>query len=72
MDDYLTDQLNYNYNLLQSSPGSVDTQGVQLSVSILNAMTQLTKDNQQLALNTKLLVQLNDYTNKFSALMGKQ
>jgi hypothetical protein len=72
MDNYITDQLNYNYNLLQNSPGDVNAQSVQLGVSVLNAMVQLTKENAQLALNTKLEEQLNDYTNKFSGIIGRQ
>ncbi|MDB5022480.1 MAG: hypothetical protein JWP78_235 [Mucilaginibacter sp.] len=71
VDNYLTDQLNYNYNLLQSSPDDVNTQNVQYGVSVLNAMTQLTKENEQMALNSKLTAQLNDYTSKFSSIMGK-
>jgi hypothetical protein len=57
---------------LQSSPGDVNGQNVQYGISVLNAMTQLTKDNEQMALNSKLTAQLNDYTNKFSSIMGKQ
>ena len=72
MDNYVTDQLNYNYNLLQNSPGDVNAQNVQLEVSVLNAMAQLTRDNQELALNSKLQAQLIDYSNKFSGIIGKQ
>ncbi len=72
MDSYITDQLDYNYNLMQSSPADVNAQNVQFEVSVLNAMTQLTKENEQMALNSKLTAQLNDYTNKFSSIMGRQ
>jgi len=71
MDDHITDQLAYHYNLMQSSPGDVNTESVQFDLSVLNTITQLTKQNQQLALNTKLQAQLNDYENKFAAIIGK-
>ncbi|MBS1523465.1 MAG: DUF2723 domain-containing protein [Bacteroidetes bacterium] len=72
MDNYITDQLNYDYNLLQASPGDVNTSDVQFEMSVLNAMTQITKDNQELALNTKLQSQLSDYESKFASVIGKQ
>jgi hypothetical protein len=72
VDSYVTDQLNYNYNLMQTSPGDVNAQEVQLGVSVLNGMAELTKDNNQTALNSKLQAQLNDYSNKFSSIVGKQ
>jgi hypothetical protein len=72
VDSYVTDQLNYNYNLLQTSPGDVNAQDVQLGVSVLNGMAELTKDNNQTALNSKLQAQLSDYINKFSSIVGRQ
>jgi len=69
MDDHITDQLAYNYNLMQSSPGDVNADNVQFDLSVLNTIAQLTKQNQQLALNSKLEAQLNDYANKFSAII---
>lgn len=72
MDNYITDQLNYDYNLLQASPGDLNASNVQFEMSVLNAITQVTKENQELALNTKLQVQLSDYENKFAGVIGKQ
>jgi len=72
MEDYIVDQLNYDYNLLQASPGDVNTSNVQFEMSVLNAMTQITKENQELVLNTKLQAQLSDYENKFAGALGKQ
>jgi len=72
MEDYIVDQLNYDYNLLQASPGDVNTSNVQFEISVLNAMTQITKENQELVLNTKLQAQLSDYENKFAGALGKQ
>jgi hypothetical protein len=72
VDNYITDQLDYNYNLLQSSPGDVNTQSVQFGMSVLNGIAGLTKDNEQAALSSKLQAQVNDYSNKFSGIIGKQ
>lgn len=72
MDNYITDQLNYDYNLLQASPGDVNTSDVQFEMSVLNAMTQITKENQELALNSKLQTQLNDYESKFGGIIGSK
>jgi hypothetical protein len=72
MYDYITDQLNYDYNLLQASPGDVNASNVQFEMSVLNAMTQITKENQELTLNTKLQTQLSDYENKFAGILGRK
>jgi hypothetical protein len=72
MDNYIIDQLNYDYNLLQASPADVNGSNVQFEMSVLNAMTQVTKENQELALNTKLQAQLSDYESKFAGVIGKQ
>ncbi|HTK20798.1 MAG TPA: hypothetical protein VL442_14830, partial [Mucilaginibacter sp.] len=72
MDNYIIDQLNYDYNLLHASPGDVNASNVQFEMSVLNAITQITKENQELALNTKLQAQLSDYESKFAGVIGKQ
>jgi len=72
MDNYIIDQLNYDYNLFQASPADLNASNVQFEMSVLNAMTQITKENQELALNTKLQAQLSDYENKFAGVIGKQ
>jgi hypothetical protein len=72
VDNYVTDQLDYNYNLLQNDPDGVNAQNVQFGVSVLNGMADMAKANEQTALNSKLQSQVSDYTNKFSAIMGKQ
>ena len=70
MDNYITDQLNYDYNLLQASPGDVNASNVQFEMSVLNAMTQVTKENRELALNARLQAKLSDYENKFAGILG--
>ncbi|MDB5145580.1 MAG: hypothetical protein JWQ66_4293, partial [Mucilaginibacter sp.] len=47
-------------------------QNVQFGMSVLNGIAGLTKENEQIALNSKLQAQLNDYTSKFSGIIGKQ
>ena len=71
VDSYLTDQLDYNYNMLQNSPDNVNAQDVQFGVSVLNAMAEKTKANDQTELNTKLLAQVKDYSSKFSKVLGQ-
>jgi translation initiation factor IF-1 len=71
IDTYLTDQLNYNYYMLQNDANSVDMHTVQMGLSLLNGMAELVKENHQTALANKLQIQLKDYEGKFSSLMGR-
>jgi hypothetical protein len=68
--NYITDQLDYNYNMLQTSPADVNTDTVQFGMQVLNGLAVLTKDNQQTALNGKLQAQVNSYAGKFSKILG--
>jgi Protein of unknown function (DUF2723) len=70
IDAYIGDQLDYNYSQLQSSPDNVDSRTVQLGLSLLNALDQLTKENHQVALSAKLESQVKDYESKFKSIMG--
>jgi hypothetical protein len=72
VDTYLTDQLNYNYSLLQKDVAEVDTRTVQISLSLLNGISQLAKENNQTAIADKLEKHLKDYEGKFSSILGKQ
>jgi len=72
IDTYLADQLDYNYNLLQNSPDNVDPRTVQLSLSLLNGLNQLAKDNHQAPLAAKLQSQIKDYEGKFASIMGNR
>lgn len=71
LDSYLTDQLDYHYNLAQSSPADVDGQTVQFEMSVLNGIAGLAKENGEAQLNGKLQAQLDDYTKKFSDIMQR-
>ena len=72
IDDYLTDQLDYNYDLLQNHPDDVDTRTVQLGLYLINGISELAKENHQTALSNKLSAQLKDYEGKFSSIVGRQ
>ena len=72
IDNYVADQLDYNYSLLQKDVSSVDQRTVQLGLSLLNALAQATKENHQSALSEKVDKQLKDYESKFAAVVGKQ
>jgi hypothetical protein len=66
----VADQLDYNYNLLQTSPGDVNTSTVQFGMSVLNGLAGMTKANEQAALSSKLQAQVTDYAGKFSKIIG--
>jgi len=71
LNSYLTDQLDYNYNLLQSSPADVNEQNVQYEISVLNGIISLTKEYDDTQLTGKLQAQLDDYTKKFSGIIQR-
>jgi len=71
VDDYVTDQLDYNFYLLQNDTGEVNTDDVHNGLYFLNSMAGITQENHETALNTKLVAQLNDYETKFSALLRR-
>ncbi|MDB5154222.1 MAG: hypothetical protein JWR54_2973 [Mucilaginibacter sp.] len=72
IDTYLTEQLDYNYSLLQKDVSQVDGRAVQIGLSLLNGVSQLAKENHQAAISDKLQKQLKDYESKFSPILGKQ
>jgi prenyltransferase beta subunit len=72
IDNYVVDQLDYNYTLLQKDASSVDVRTVQLGLSLINAVAQASKENHQTAISGKFEKQLKDYEGKFSAVLGKQ
>jgi hypothetical protein len=72
VDAYLKDQLDYNYNVLQKSPESVDMRTVQYGISVLNDMATITKRYQQTSLANSFANQLKDYEGKFSGVLGQR
>jgi hypothetical protein len=71
LDNYLADQLNYNYYLLQNNPSQVDLNIVQYGVYALNQMATVTNEGHQTELNTKLIAQVADYENKFGNVLKR-
>jgi len=69
VDGYITDQLDYNYNLMQNQQGSLDVRTVQISMSLLNAMVDTLKQNNEAVLSAQLLTKFNDYRTKFAPLV---
>jgi hypothetical protein len=72
VDNYITDQLDYNYYLLQNSSGNLNVRDIQYGASFLNGMIAMTTENHQTALNNKLKAQLKDYETKFSSILRQQ
>jgi hypothetical protein len=70
VDRYLTDQLNYNYNLYQSNSSAINPRDVSFSIQLIGAMSDFAKDNHQTALYNKLQAQVKGYETKFAALIG--
>jgi hypothetical protein len=72
VDNFITDQLDYNYALLQKNDNeAVDARTVQFGVQLLNGMVDTVKNKHQDALGNQLQLQLKDYENKFAVLGGK-
>ncbi|MDB5132640.1 MAG: hypothetical protein JWR02_2389 [Mucilaginibacter sp.] len=71
VDDFITDQLDYNYTLLQNNRENIDDRTVQFGIQLLNGMADTTKNSNQTELSNKLKSQLIDYGNKFAALQGR-
>jgi len=72
IDDYITDQLDYYYNLVKNNNNeAVDPRTVQLGMQILNGMADTTKSSRQDELSRQLQAQLKDYEGKFAVLEGK-
>jgi hypothetical protein len=72
VDNYIVDQLDYNYYLMQSNPGDLNTRDVQYGISFINGLESLTDQNHQAALTIKLKAQLKDYEGKFGSVLQRQ
>ncbi|MDN3579834.1 glycosyltransferase family 117 protein [Mucilaginibacter flavus] len=70
--NYLTDQLDYNYHLLQDNPAAIDSNTVQFQLYVLNGLAQTTKAYQETALSKQYQSQLDDYGNKFAVLLNRE
>jgi hypothetical protein len=67
--NFISDQLDYNYDLLQNNKLNIDTRTVQLGVQLLNGMADTTRNNNEMELSKQLQARLKDYSNKFAVLM---
>jgi len=72
IDDYLTDQLDYNYYLLQNNSGQINPDDIDVGIQILAALAQFTKDGHQTQLSDKLTAQYKDYAGKFAGVLGQR
>ncbi|ASU33198.1 glycosyltransferase family 117 protein [Mucilaginibacter xinganensis] len=72
VNNYIVDQLDYNYYLLKDNNSALDLRNVQYGVSFINAMVGITADNHQTALSAKLSAELKDYSNKFAPVLQRQ
>jgi hypothetical protein len=72
VDNYVTDQLDYNYYLMQNNSGDFSARDVQYGISFINGMTSIAGENHQTALSNKLKAQMKDYESKFSSIMQRQ
>jgi hypothetical protein len=70
VDGYITDQLDYNYHLLQNDADNMNAREVKYNISFLNNLVNITKDHHQTILNDKLIAQLNDYESKFKSILN--
>ncbi|MDB5111566.1 MAG: hypothetical protein JWR67_2680 [Mucilaginibacter sp.] len=70
VDGYITDQLDYNYHLLQNDADTMNIRNVKYNISFLNNLVNITKDHHQTMLNDKLVAQLNDYESKFKSILN--
>jgi len=72
VDDYVTDQLDYNYGQLKNNNNeALDGRTIQLGMQLLNGMADSAKNSNQLQLSNSLAAQLKDYENKFAVLEGR-
>jgi len=72
IDDYLTDQLDYNYYQLQNGGDQLDPRTVNIGVQLIGALSDFTKDAHQTALYNKLNAQYKDYQTKFANVLSRQ
>jgi hypothetical protein len=70
IDDYVVDQLDYNYNVLEKNGDGLNVQEIQYGVPLINSMANLAKQYQQTALSNKFAAQLKDYETKFAGVIG--
>ena len=71
IDDYLTNQLDYNYYLLQNNSAQLNPRDITLGVRLIGALIGFTKDAHQTTLSNKLAAQYKDYADKFANILSQ-
>lgn len=69
VNNFIKDQLDYNYQLLTDNNAGLDVRTVQLGVQVLNSMADTVRNNDQPELSKNIKAELTDYENKFAALI---
>jgi hypothetical protein len=69
--NFVKDQLDYNYHLLQNSADTVDLHTVQVGISSLNSMAMIAKSNKDQVLYAAVDRQLQDYESKFASVLNR-
>ena len=72
IDDYLTDQLDFNYYQLQNNGDDLNPRDINIGVQLIGALTEFTKGAHQTALYNKLNAQYKDYQTKFASVLSRQ
>jgi hypothetical protein len=72
VDGYITDQLDFNYYLMQQNAPDFSQRDVQFGIQFLNGLSGLASANHQTAIDKKLSAQLKDYEGKFASILRQQ
>ncbi|HTH82880.1 MAG TPA: DUF2723 domain-containing protein [Mucilaginibacter sp.] len=70
LDNYVTDQLNYNYHQLQTDTEALYAPDVRAGLAFINNMAIITREHHQTALSEMLTAQLNNYEGKFRSILN--
>jgi hypothetical protein len=71
IDNYVTEQLDYHYYLMQKNSGLLNKRTVMFGVQLLSGMADLAKNSHQTALYNKLQAQSKNYESKFVAIISQ-
>jgi hypothetical protein len=69
VDNYIVEQLNYNYYLLQKNSRLLNTHDIQFGMQLLTWMMDVAKQHKQTAMFNKLQAQHKHYETKFGAII---
>jgi hypothetical protein len=72
IDNYITDQLDYDYYLMQNNGDGLSARDVSISIQLIAGMEDFAKGAHQTDLYNKLFAQAKDYQGKFASLIGAQ